>query len=317
MRIDRHLVVLGLVVAVMSCADEATAPSAEEPSTTATAASTTEPSTEPTTIEPAATTTEPAATTTAPPTTSVTTTSEPAPAQVEVAVYFFRDERLMTELREVPGPAVLRGALEELLAGPAGDDPDVGSAIPVGTELLDLALADGIARVDLSAAFESGGGSSSMTGRVAQIVFTATRFPNVDAVTFLLEGEPIAALGGEGLELLEPQDRTSVDRSLSGAVIIDTPRPGDTVTSPFVVTGEGDVFEGQFPIEVWAGDQMVGGVAPVTAGAWGEWATFEVTVDVDAPPGPIELRAYDAGGCGDDPECPEIIVTAVPLRLVG
>ena len=100
-------------------------------------------------------------------------------------------------------------------------------------------------------------------------------------------------------------------------MIIDTPAHGATVRSPFTVTGEGDVFEGQFPIEVWANGEQIGGVAPVTAGAWGDWADFEVTITLDAAPGPIELIAYDPGGCGTDPECPEIIKTIVPLTLTN
>ena len=50
-------------------------------------------------------------------------------------------------------------------------------------------------------------------------------------------------------------------------------------------------------------------------GAWGEWAEFEATITLDAPAGPIELIAYDAGGCGDDPECPPIVRTVIPLTL--
>ncbi len=135
-----------------------------------------------------------------------------------------------------------------------------------------------------------------------------------DRVLFWLDGEPIEYLGGEGIILDEPQARMDVDRDLSGSVIIDTPAYGATVTSPITVTGEGDVFEGDFPIEVWANGEQVGGIAPVTAGA-GDWADFEVTITVDAPAGPIELVAYDEGGCGTDPECPEIIRTVVPLTL--
>ena len=85
----------------------------------------------------------------------------------------------------------------------------------------------------------------------------------------------------------EPWTRADVARELTGGVLVDTPHPGATVTSPFTVTG----------------------------GAWGMWADFTTTVTVDAEPGPIELVAYDAGGCGDDPECPPIIETVAPLTL--
>ncbi|MGA7757177.1 MAG: hypothetical protein WCA57_04980 [Ilumatobacteraceae bacterium] len=38
--------------------------------------------------------------------------------------------------------------------------------------------------------------------------------------------------------------------------------------NPFTETGESDASEARFPIEVWNGEQ-IGGIAPVTAGAWG------------------------------------------------
>jgi hypothetical protein len=246
-----------------------------------------------------------------PPTTSV------APTLTDVKIYLLRDERLVIVHRLVPGPGVLRGALTELLVGPTDAERADGltSEVPLGTELLAVNLADGLATVDLSSAFESGGGSLSMTARVAQVVFTATQFDNADRALFWMNGQPIEFLGGEGLVLDEPQARMDVDRALSGSVIIDTPAYGATVSSPFTVTGEGDVYEAQFPIEVWANGEQIGGIAPVTAGAWGTWASFEVTIALEAPPGPIELVAYDAGGCGTGPECPPIIKTVVPLTL--
>lgn len=154
-----------------------------------------------------------------------------------------------------------------------------------------------------------------MRARIAQVVFTVTQFDSADRAIFSMEGLPIESLGGEGIVLDEPQTRLDVDRNLSGSVIIETPAYGATVSGQFTVMGEGDVYEGQFPIEVWANGEQVGGVAPVTAGAWGTWAAFEVTVSIDTLAGPIELIAYDPGGCGTDPECPPIIKTVVPLTL--
>jgi hypothetical protein len=251
-----------------------------------------------------------------PPTTALPTTSD-APALTDVKIYLLRGERLAIAHRLVSGPAVLRGALTELLAGPTDAEraAGLGSEVPPDTELLGVDLDDGLATVDLSSDFESGGGSLSMTARIAQIVFTATQFDNVDRALFRMDGEPIEYLGGEGIVVGEPQSRMDVDRALSGSVIIDTPAHGATVNNPFTVTGEGDVFEAQFPIEVWANGEQIGGVAPVTAGAWGTWASFEVTIDLDAPAGPIELVAYDPGGCGTDPDCPPIIRTVVPLTF--
>lgn len=243
----------------------------------------------------------------------------PPSQPVDVKTYLLRDGRLAIAHREIAGPAVLRGALTALFEGATATEGSagLGSAVPSGTRLLGVSLADGLATVDLSGDFATGGGSLSMMARVAQVVFTATQFPNVDRVAFRMNGAPIEFLGGEGLVLTEPQARWMVDRSISGSVLVDSPLPGATVRSPFTVTGEGDVYEAEFPIEVWAGGRQIALVAPVRAGAWGVWAPFTATIAVDAPPGPIQLVAYDEGGCGTDPECPPIIKTIVPLTLAG
>src|SRR5690606_15313075 len=105
--------------------------------------------------------------------------------------------------REATGPAVAAGALRGLLAGPTDAERALGfgTAIPAGTTLNGVVVADGVATVDLSGDFASGGGSASMQARVAQVVFTLTQFPTVDSVDFELDGEPLTALGGEGLLL--------------------------------------------------------------------------------------------------------------------
>lgn len=300
MRWLRATVLLGLVLAACGGGDEPATTSAPltAPPPDTTAPDTTAPDTTAPVTEPATTTVD---------------------VTVDVAVYFLRDQRLVIAHRQVEGPEVLRGALAAVLAGPTGDETLAGmvSTIPAGTGLAGVDLADGIATVDLTSQFESGGGTLSMTARVAQIVFTATQFDDVDAVLFWLDGTPIEFLGGEGLILDTPQTRADVNREFTGGVIVDTPAPGDTVSSPFTVTGEGDVFEGEFPIEVWAAGELVGGVAPVRAGAWGAWADFEATITLDAPAGPIELIAYDAGGCGPGPDCPPVIRTVVALDFTG
>ncbi len=221
--------------------------------------------------------------------------------------------------RAVPGPAVLRGAIDALFSGPTSEEKTAGltTAVPTGTQLLDVGVVGGLATIDVSTDFASGDGNLSMQARLAQVVFTATQFPNVDRVDLTMAGERLETLGGEGLTLTEPQKRLNMSRNITGSVIFDAPRSGATVRSPFEVSGEGDVYEAQFPLEVWAGDTMIASIAPVSAGAWGTWGEFTVTVTVDAPPGPIQLIGYDPGGCGTDPECPAIIKTVVPLILAG
>lgn len=305
----RLLAATALVTAFAACSDDETATTSTTTSTSTT--STVQPSSSaPATSAPSTTAPATSAPSTNAPATDTTTTT--APADVDVRVYFLSGERLAIRNRDVAGPAVLHAALDELLAGPP---TDLITAIPEGTELRGVDLDDGTATVDLTGEFASGGGTLSMTARVAQVVFTATQFDNVDEVVFWLDGEPIDALGGEGLIMEDPWSRDDVAREFTGGVLVDRPLPGDRVTSPFVVTGEADVYEGQFPIEIRRGDEVLAVIAPVRGGAWGDWQDFSVTVEVDAAPGPIELVAYDEGGCGTGPECPPIVETVVPLVL--
>ncbi len=126
------------------------------------------------------------AATTAPATTTATTapatTTAPQPAEVAADVYFVRDERMAAAARQVATPAVARGAMAELLRGPGEAEAAAGmsSSIPAGTTLRGLRIVDGVAEVDLSGEFASGGGSLSMLTRVAQVVYTLTGFPTVE-----------------------------------------------------------------------------------------------------------------------------------------
>ena len=152
----RIALIIGLLVAVSSCGsgdDSATTSPASTPSTSQSA----------TTTESSATTSTSTSIATPPSTatpTTPTTTTSVVPTLTDVKIYLLRDERLAIVHRLVPGPAVLRGALTELLAGPTDAEraDGLGSEVPLGTELLDVDLVDGLGTVDLSSDFESGGG---------------------------------------------------------------------------------------------------------------------------------------------------------------
>ncbi len=336
MRFLRMGLVLGMLAVASACGsggDTATSTVSSDSTAPTPTTITTEPrlTTVPSTESiPAATTdvpdtTEPAVTAGPDPTTTVSTpaapTTSPTPTTelVDVRIYLLRDERLAITHRQVEGPAVLRNTLAELLEGPTDSERAAGlhTEIPDGTTLLDVKLADGLATVDLSRDFERGGGSLSMTARLAQVIFTATQFDNVDEVLFWLDGAPVEYLGGEGLVLSDPQQRRDVDWALTKGIIVDTPPPGATVTTPIAVTGEGDVFEADFPMEVRRNGERISDVVIVFAGAWGEWADFETSISVDASAGPIELVAISPVGCSPDsePNCPVDLETVVPLIL--
>ena len=156
------------------------------------------------------TVTAPAATTTAPATTAPGTTT--APVTVPVDVFFVRDERVAAADRDVTPPGVARAAMTALLAGPTAEETAAGSStsIPEGTRLLGLRITGRVAEVDLSGEFASGGGSLSMLTRVAQVVYTLTGFPTVGSVRFLIDGEKVDSIGGEGVIVDHPLTRADL-----------------------------------------------------------------------------------------------------------
>ncbi len=103
----------------------------------------------------------------------------------------------------------LAAAIRELLAGPTPEERRAGltTSIPAGTRLRSLHLEDGVVIVDFSGEVESGGGSSSMLGRLWQIVYTATQFSQAPRVRILIDGQARDAMGGEGVLIDRPLAR--------------------------------------------------------------------------------------------------------------
>jgi germination protein M len=214
-----------------------------------------------------------------------------------VRIYLMRGEHLGVGARGAgAGPAVGRAALEALLDGPTPDEDaaGLGTEIPEGTQLLGLSIdEDGLAVVDLSREFESGGGSLSMQARVAQVVYTLTQFPTVDRVSFRLDGEAVDAIGGEGVPGSE------VDRSdfedVTPAILVESPTPQERVASPLRIQGTANTFEANFRVELEDADGqlLVDTFVTATSGS-GERGTFDATFEFDgASPGTATLRVFE------------------------
>ena len=249
-----------------------------------------EPADSPEPSEPPAATPSPATTPAPTPTPRPTATARPAATPTptpsgatSVKVYLLADGRLVPAVRSIDATrAVGRAALAELLEGPtraeSGASPALTTTIPDGTRLLGLEIERGTARVDLSRAFESGGGSASMFGRLAQVVFTLTQFPTVDRVAFLIEGSPVSVFSAEGIVLDGPSVRADFEDFLP-PIFVDRPAWGGTLSSPARVTGLANVFEAAFTVEIRDADGrvLVSRPAMATCGT-GCWGTFDVTL---------------------------------------
>jgi spore germination protein GerM len=108
---------------------------------------------------------------------------------------------------------VLKAALEQLLAGPSSSA--FTTTIPRGTELRSVSVQNDGIHINLSQAFMTGGGTTSMTGRVAQVLYTATSLNPNAKVWLSVEGKPLETLGGEGLLLDQPMTRKSFEQNFT------------------------------------------------------------------------------------------------------
>lgn len=112
----------------------------------------------------------------------------------------------MTFQKSVASKRVLETALETLFTNPPEDSAHT-TAIPPETKLLGVEVDEEGIHVNLSKEFTSGGGSASMSSRLAQVIYTATSSSNGDRVWINIEGKPLENLGQEGLIINQPMTR--------------------------------------------------------------------------------------------------------------
>jgi hypothetical protein len=221
------------------------------------------------------------------PTTATTTGTQP---KVAIRVYLVRDGRVSPVRRLVPStPAIGQAALDELRSGPTGDERSSGLSSAIGSlRLAGLAIKDGEA--DL--------GSLTHVSQLAeaQIVYTLMQFPTVRKVR----------IGDDVLDTSDLEDVTPV-------ILIESPLPGETVTSPITVTGTSNTFEATMRVEVRRGSQVLTGETVTATSGSGQRGTFSATLDVDAAPGPITLVAFEPSAENGAP----IHTVTVPLTLSG
>ena len=196
---------------------------------------------------------------------------------------FVDNAGLVPVLREIPKTqAVGASAMAELLEGPNDDElgarPAMYTDIPEGTRFLGLTIDNGIATVNLSREFESGGGTASAIGRLSQVVYTLTQFPTVTGVSFQIDGVPKPVFGGDGTTFDGPVGREDYTDQLP-AIFVDRPAWGGVPGNPARLVGVANVFEATFRAEILdaAGRTLASSPVMATCGT-GCWGTFDVTM---------------------------------------
>jgi spore germination protein GerM len=255
------------------------------------------------------------------PTPATTTGREqtgPAPSRLSLEIWFVRDGGLVATHRvHAPTPAVATAAVTDLLDGPTAAESaaSMSSAVPSGTRLLGINIANGVATVDLTSEFQTGGGASSLQTRLGQVVYTLTQFPTVRKVRFRLDGTPVNVFSSEGIVLDHPVGRADY-ADLLPAIVVTTPGSGDTVTSPVTISGTADVFEANVTVEVLdASGKVLGKTSTTATCGTGCRGSYSVGVPFHVgkhQAGTILVHDDDAAGTGKPPHEVRVPVTLSP-----
>ena len=176
------------------------------------------------------------------------------PAAAEVITYqvwFTRGETSRGQADQPATPRIGTGRARVPLRrpGPQEQAAEVGSQVPAGTQLLGLNVDNGVATVDLTSEFESGGGSAAMFMRIGQVVYTLHPVP--DGQRRALQARRRA--GGRLLRRRgrrRPARHPQGLRSLLPAILVDDPQIGERVGNPVTVEGTANVFEANVHVEI-------------------------------------------------------------------
>jgi germination protein M len=227
-------------------------------------------------------------------TTTSTTGTATVAAPTTLRVYLLRDGKVAPVARTIPATqAVATAALAALARGPSADERRHGftTAVPSGGDAPPITVANGVATLPLA--------PNVTRPRLAQIVYTLTQFPTVHAVrsSRMLGDTP-------------PLTRQTFE-DLTPAILVESPLPGQAVTSPLDVRGSADTFEATFQLQMRnsSGVPVASRFVTATSGS-GERGTYDATISFPQTGGPLTLVAYEQSAESGKP----IHVVRIPLQ---
>lgn len=190
--------------------------------------------------------------------------------------------------------AVATAALRDLLQGPTDAEHGAGltSALPPGASVRGITIKGGVASVSLDTEVLQLDPDAEL-GAFAQLTFTLTQFPTVSGVDFWSGDARIAHVDGSDIDFTKPVSRADFE-DLTPAIFIESPCVGDSVGSPFVVSGSADTFEATFTLELLdqGGGTLVKRTVTATAGS-GTRGTFTLSIPFTTSAGGGTLVAYE------------------------
>jgi germination protein M len=200
---------------------------------------------------------------------TTTATSE----TIALQVYFLRGKQVAPVRRDVPHtPAVAGAALAALLAGPTAAERAraLTTALPANLEL-------GPPAREEAETLDLGASPDLSPEQAAQIVYTMTQFASVHRVR----------LGALVFRRSDFEDQTP-------PILVESPLPDETVSSPVRLRGTANTFEATFQTELLdsAGKKVAGHFVMATSGS-GERGTFDATVAAPSASGRVTLVVYE------------------------
>jgi hypothetical protein len=150
-----------------------------------------------------------------------------------------------------------------------------------------------------------------MRARVAQVVATLTRFPTVERVAFRIDGKPVDTIGDAGVAVDPPIGRRAIEEQ-TPQILVESPLPGDEVSSPIRLLGTANVFEATVSLEVHdaAGNVILETFTTATSGT-GTRGTFDTRLAVPDGEGEVTVVAFESSAEDGRP----LHVAEVPVTL--
>lgn len=117
-------------------------------------------------------------------------------------------KEVLRQMKKSSSPLV--DSINALIAGPSVEEETSGcrTLVSNGTQLIGASVSNSVATLNFSGEFEFNQfGIEGTRGQLQQIVYTATAFPTVESVQFLIDGEKRDYLGSEGVWIGAPLSR--------------------------------------------------------------------------------------------------------------
>jgi germination protein M len=131
----------------------------------------------------------------------------PADREATMVFYLPDSDAMHLQKRTMSVKAKDKTAVETLKEMVRADKASSSPIVPTGLTVKGVSIKDGVATVDFSSELKKlSPGSTVETLFVYMVVDTLTEFPNIDSVSFEIEGEPVKTLSGH-MDLTQPLKR--------------------------------------------------------------------------------------------------------------